>query len=370
MSWATVANKITFFDSAHPWLFPNSSVAVSAFSASEQRLTLGWLEDLYQKSGTAREVLDAAASQGPIRIGKTLRNNPGFQVDGSSTTPKYVGFNLEAINDLYYFNDHGQIVREVPALTIIHELIHYSLNLDDTNDDYSLMNGSNYDFDGDTLRKQNQIAREVGIVGNIQTSYSAGFFNYPEADSRFSLLQTGKSYSLDEIVNIVRLGSDSPLLPDLLDMSNRQDRSRDLLFGFGGNDVLRGGGGRDFLYGGDHDDTLDGGLDNDFIDGEGGIDTVDYSLGTNAPGVAITIRPTQSLPDDPRPRFEIASGNDIDVVVGVEKVRLTDQSDKVGLKGDIGRLQGLALTIDMRGSAVAFNQDIVDGSDTDREVAP
>jgi hypothetical protein len=336
MSWADVAAKITFFDPSNPWPFPHPDYAVGAFSVSEQTSILNMLSALYSSSATARNVLDTAAAQGPIRIGATLPNNPGFMIPATSGTPSYLGFNLSAIDVFYYFNDHGYIVKELPVITIIHELIHYGLGLMDTDNDHSLMNGPSYDFDGDTLRKQNQISREAGFNDNIQISYSATFFNYPANDSRFDTLEMGKSYSHDEIVDIVRLGNDSPLLPDLLDMSHRTDGSRDILFGFGGNDTLRGGGGRDFLYGGNHNDTLDGGAGSDFIDGEDGTDTVDYGLDPGGPGVALTIRRADPPANDPRLRYEIVSGGDTDVIVDVEKIKLTDKSDKLSLTGDPG----------------------------------
>lgn len=139
------------------------------------------------------------------------------------------------------------------------------------------MNQADFDFVGDTLRVQNNIAADMGYFNNHQASYNAAFrADRPEAIH----FTTGISYSNNESVDIVRLGTDGI---DNLDMSARTDSSRDLIFGLNADDDIHGGGGNDFLYGGagldeilggDGDDLIYGGDDSDVVRGGAGADTL------------------------------------------------------------------------------------------------
>ncbi|HYI49486.1 MAG TPA: calcium-binding protein [Allosphingosinicella sp.] len=166
-------------------------------------------------------------------------------------------------------------------------------------------------------------------------------------------------------------------------MSNRTDNSRDLLFGFDGNDELKGGGGRDFLYGGGQDDRLWGGAGNDhlageagddtlasgsgtdFIDGGADIDTINVQLEISTGGASFSIRGIAPVGSDPRARFEMGDSTGTDTVVDVEFVNFTSDDDTLTLLGDLSLLPtGLAIDLLGSGGAPGFGQDIVDASAT------
>ena len=188
------------------------------------------------------------------------------------------------IPHLYYFGAGGKLVPEIAGLTIAHELIHNLLGLGDNVVGTELqMNGASWDFLGDTVRLQNQIADEAGYWDNGQTNYQQAMM---DSWAIFSEFQTGFSYSSDREVSISRYGTAGA---DLIDHSNRTDDSNDLLFGLAGVDTIKGGTGDDSLWGGTANDVLEGGDGDDLLSGDGGSDSIDGGAGTDI--VSYELRP-------------------------------------------------------------------------------
>lgn len=285
MAWEDVDSTIRFWSQSTQWaLGPGHSM--TDVSAGDQQAIKTYLQSLYNGSAQARAMLEAGAATGNIRIGTSaVADTPGI-FGGGSGGFFYIGVDLNLAEDTYYFNKTGEFVKEKPDLTIAHELAHAILGL--TNSQYlndpqyneSAMNGASFDFDGATVRKQNAIASEMGYSDNIQVSYHSGILS---SDDRYSKLTTGSSYTDNKEINIVRFGDDLGVVTnDNLDMTLRTDKSKDLMFGFGGNDQIWGGDGDDFIYGGDGIDTLDGGAGRDAANGEkDGYDFLDGGEGND-----------------------------------------------------------------------------------------
>src|SRR5262245_39637091 len=91
------------------------------FTLLEQAQIREYIRQLYFGSPTALNLLESGTAGGQqIRL---FQASPAFVGVGFSSTG-IAGFNLGAINHLYYFNRTGQFVNEIPGLTIIHELFH------------------------------------------------------------------------------------------------------------------------------------------------------------------------------------------------------------------------------------------------------
>jgi Ca2+-binding RTX toxin-like protein len=297
MSWETVSAAIMFYDVGAGQTWTTERVhPVTDVSEGAQVLILSYLQEVYSGSQTARDFLELFAASGmPIRIGIAANGEAAFGLSGPGG---YVGVDLAKIPLTYYMNDHGVMVQDKPAITILHELQHTFWNAQDPgflSGQYlgvdlveALENTADYDHNGPPVNFTNAVAREMGWVNSVQSSYATGMAGYTQAviELRPFLLTEGHSYTNGETVAITRFGDpiSNTNRHDDLDQSARGDSS-DLLMGFGGNDVLDGGGGRDFLYGGSGDDILIGGGGDDEIWGgmetvagrEDGLDTVRYS---------------------------------------------------------------------------------------------
>jgi Ca2+-binding RTX toxin-like protein len=284
----------------------------------------------------------------------------------------YLGLNVTAIDQLHYFNTTGKLVKEIPALTVAHEFIHFVLGADygDPANDEALMNGANFDFDGNITRKQNDVARELGLTENLQVSYNS--FVMSSGDARFSSLFVGVSYTEDNVVDVVRLGDAyGTVTVDTIDHTLRTDKLRDLIFGFGGNDSIKSGKGNDYVYGGAGADTIWGGEGDDVLVGEGdddtfrgnegndiiwggdigdtqgfgdGDDTVEYS--SNTAGVTILFN---GAGEDAT--ITVDEGGSVDTLYSIEKIVLTGARDQFQFSGSIP--DGYRLTIDAAGGQSA-----------------
>ncbi|HYI41133.1 MAG TPA: calcium-binding protein [Allosphingosinicella sp.] len=151
-------------------------------------------------------------------------------------------------------------------------------------------------------------------------------------------------------------------------MRARQDNSRDLIFGFVGEDRIFGGGGRDFLYGGDGldviwggdgndllvgegdsdefvggkgDDTIWGGAKDDDAPGGGGHDKVDYS---DAPAsISLAFDGSAAVP-----KLTVKDGDGgTDTLHSIEEIKGSPNDDRFSFKGRIP--DGYILKIDSGG---------------------
>ena len=246
MSLATVLASIQWYTEG-AWSL-TAGRHLDAVPAADKSKIIEAIESLYT-SPAARSMLEDAAAAGTLRVGQSL--GAGFWTPSIAPAPSYFGLNTDEIDNLYWFNDSGVLVKADLKLVIAHELEHYrrvTLGLpgQGPENDEALMNGSNFDFNGPQVDKQNVVADELNIENYRRVSYHATL-NNSLSDLRFGEFTIGHSYSYGFTVDIVRIGDDPVPLEDNLDMSARTDNSSDLLFGLSGDDVLKGGGGRDFL---------------------------------------------------------------------------------------------------------------------------
>ena len=207
----------------------------------------------------------------------------------------------------------GEVVKERLEVTIIHELFHAIAGLPDLTPPIpseSALNGATFDHDGPTVINQNVVIDQMGWgVGQQQSSYLSGI---PNTDPRFSTWRMDISHTEGATVDITYMGDRNAGAHrnDIQDTSTRTDSSRDLVFGFGGNDTIRTGAGNDYLYGGIGDDTLSPGSGNDLLHGgdrttpvsQDGIDTADFSrTATTARGRRTASSSRSMLPRFPTP---------------------------------------------------------------------
>lgn len=374
MPWNTFNAALQFYTPG-AWNIASVDAAVSPFSVAEEQQIRNALQNLYQNSPVAAQMLDAAASLGPIRIGKSNPDNPGFHQPAGGGILDYFGLNPSEIETIHWFNRQGELVKADVDIVIAHEFAHYVYGYVDPTYDPAAMNGAGFDFDGDTVRKQNEVAIDLNRAEDTRVSYHAALDSNSAFDNRFAKFSVGQSYTGGADIDIVRIGDFSGP-NDTLDLSHRTDNSRDLMFGLTGHDVLKGGGGQDFLYGGDDgdelqggtgddklygeagDDVLSGGLGSDLIDGGDGDDVLDYGLENGGAPASFALNPLGVQQGDPQARYQLTNGGDTDTLVGVESIKLTDQSDQVRLLGDLDQYKD-APVVDMRGSAVASHQDEV-----------
>jgi Ca2+-binding RTX toxin-like protein len=142
----------------------------------------------------------------------------------------------------------------------------------------------------------------------------------------------------------------------------------DFVYAGGGNDTLIGGAGDDLLAGGAGDDTFSGGTGRDFFAGGAGYDTIDLGLQAASSGVQFALAALPAAADDERAVFELAIGGDVDRAIDIEKIVLTNHSDRLILQGDIDDFDGGGLTVEMGNAPVAFHQDEVDASASTRGI--
>ena len=266
MPWSDIEAKLIFY-SQNAWPLAQEHKKFMAPVSFEDELAITfYLEDLYSNSPVAQQIMhDVVARVGYIRIGtSTQQNAPAFYGDGGNFG--YIGISLPLVNEAYFFNDVGILVNQRTEIALIHELAHLK-GLRDPDYNLAQMNGPSYDFNGPVIDLQNEVVRDLGLfyITHIQVSYDSQILS---TDRRFALLDVGVSYTQGDQIDIVRYGDpDRRTINNVLDMSNRTDNSRDLIFGFSGNDTINGGGGNDYLYGGTGGDTLMGGAGNDLIYG-------------------------------------------------------------------------------------------------------
>ena len=115
-----------------------------------------------------------------------------------------------------------------------------------------------------------------------------------------------------------------------------------VVFGGAGNDILYGMGGNDTLIGGAGNDTLNGGND---------IDTVDYSAGTVAQTINLSLTSAQT----------ISSGN-VDTLISIENAIGGSANDTITGSSGNNRIEGNAGNDRMTGGA--GNDEIVGGAGT------
>lgn len=258
MAWEDVVGRFVFYSGSAASF---EGVLYSEFDSNgiDQSYILMYLESLYTTSNTARMIIDKALERGNITIGKV-----GLATVADSVyIENMVGFNLESIDALYYVNDKGALVKEIPRLTIIHEIAHIAYPAESDAGVSAFSN--NQSAKGGIVDYQNIVAAEMGFAKNIQASYLATLSQY---DPRKASLDVGVSYSEGKQVDLVRLGDEGGVASDdFIDHTGRTVEVNELIFGFSGDDEILSGRGDDYIYGGVGNDTLDGGEGNDALYG-------------------------------------------------------------------------------------------------------
>lgn len=125
MIWSDVASKIVFWSNTTPaqWVVDtridpvtNTNNLASVVPDSARTIIQQYLQNLYENSATAREILDEGAAAGAIRIGYTAEKGSSFIPENISPAgnDKYILLNPTQINRLYDFNSTGQLVLTNP----------------------------------------------------------------------------------------------------------------------------------------------------------------------------------------------------------------------------------------------------------------
>ncbi|QPL38385.1 hypothetical protein IT881_09525 [Erythrobacter sp. A30-3] len=253
-----------------------SSPGISTISTADPIYTLivDGITTLYNNSPNhARNILEQAAANGHLNFYESTVGNQ--QAIIPATGQKAIGIDVGQISNLYYFNSQGKIVSEVFELTLIHEITH-TLNYNDplppTQRPTNAQMSSSFDFDGDVIRLQNQVAIELGLSDNVQRSYYAAMDARWAFFSQFNI-SNGYSYSGGSTIDNVVVPENQGIGNDVIDLSSSFiPNSSDIIFGFSGDDELAGGNGNDHIYGGTGNDLISGGAGDDVLIGEAGND--------------------------------------------------------------------------------------------------
>ena len=148
---------------------------IPAMSALRQQIENA-IANLYNNSPNhAQSILINAASAGALNFVEGLSGT--FQGNIPSTGQDVIGVDFTQIAGLRYFNSEGFFVSEIFDLSLIHEIIHTIPASDPLPPGQSPTNAqmsAGFDFDGDVVRIQNQIAEEMGYEDNIQRNYYTG----------------------------------------------------------------------------------------------------------------------------------------------------------------------------------------------------
>jgi serralysin len=358
-TWEEVNADIEFYDSPNTtWQVPPNS---EVLSPNNIQLTQSFLQNLFETSATAEQVLSEVANGHVLRFAG-LNQQAGYAFGDPVTD--VVQLNYTNLGYLYQFNSVGELVQMSASLNIIHEVIHVIEDLGDISPlvpTDSQLNAANFDHMGPTVALTNQVAVEMGWDDQIRPSYLA---TMTATSPRFSQLNPYESYSDDNEVDIVRLGDiGDVVVANQIDHSSRTTLLRDLVFGFGGNDTILTGAGDDYAYGGTgadtinggdendvlygeaDNDTLAGGEGNDFLDGGAGTNTMDGGENSNGSPDSDTVS-FRSLTNGISITFDngtFTHGSANDTVTNVENVLITDQADTVTIEtssGVIGALGG------------------------------
>src|SRR6478672_1210627 len=321
MSLQTVLAAIRYYGTNGTWAL-QSGRGITAFDEPTDRDAIRDAIIALYASPSARTVLENWVSAGNLLLfgQSAVPDAPGFAA--VNDTPKYIGIDVASASSIKEINLQGEGHASSFALTLIHEIIHMvnlpaSPNYNDPGwdfqDEYNPgtrgPEASNFDFLGQTVRDTNAIAVELELGHLQRASYQAAVVGF---DHRIA---EGFSYTDGESIDLAVLGSYDDT-EDLLDTSNRNDGSADLLLGYGGNDTLRAGAGNDHLWGGEGDDKLFGGRGADHLTGEAGNDTAYYD--DSDAGVEVNLVSGEG-------RYGDAEG---DVIYGVENVSGSRFQDK------------------------------------------
>ncbi|MGD9816715.1 MAG: calcium-binding protein [Hyphomonadaceae bacterium] len=359
MTWNEFLAELDWFDSSDLW--GQSSSIISHVSGSEQSAIQTHLLALFNGSQLARSELTAVAGHANgLRIAHAVGGVPAFASDPSNL----IALDLTAVADSYYINQHGELIREDPRITIIHEVLHLTKGVGDlpvphagnspTEAEYdAYLNGANADHRGSIVFDpsgvdQGDIQGELNI-SDRQVSYLAALVN---SDLRYGQLQTlssslgAASFTDGNEIDIARFGDLTQNgANNTIDHRQNTTLLRDLIFGFGGNDTIYsgdgddyvyGGGGADHIYGGDGNDVLygeadsdtliDGGIGNDFLDGGAGTNTLDggadydtVSFRSHTSGLTVTFSSTP---------LQNVAGNSLS---NIESFLLTEHADDLTL---------------------------------------
>ncbi len=268
MTWAQVQASIQYWNPGQPWGASNQGI--SSFSGGEVSAIEAALESWYLNSTTFAGILDTMSASG-IKLAK------GNAQSFTHPTEWYSAW--KPTQEWVYFNRNGEFVFGISESALVHEILHQYLHQGDFDPLHATIteqNGANYDFIGPVMDIENAILLELNLD---EYQYSGYLMQFPETIALTEYGWTlGESYTDGQEIDFSRRGDETG---NLLDMRDRTDDSRDLIFGLDGNDTIYGGGGNDHLIGDldddmeeAGDDALDGGDGNDRLLGGLGGDTL------------------------------------------------------------------------------------------------
>lgn len=372
MAWSDVVARIKLYGPVDQGLDgePSTVNGVTAyggaFTIGQKNGILSALRDLYDRSPTARSLLDS----GVLRSDIWLFHSPDGEGSAAFRNSNTATIDLFQAENFLWMGSDGSFQKEKLGGNVIHELIHAiagfrdlvdpSTGLPPVDERYDYNNPS-FDFLGQTVQLQNTIFQEMGWG----TCYSQVGYNATR-DVDPAVLRTDISYTEGNLIDIAYFDT-SNRTPNVLDLSRRTDKLNDLIIGLDGNDRINSGAGRDYLYGGIGDDTISGGSGNDVIHGgdrktvvaADGIDTADYSIGDMqvAPSHGITVNFDRSAISDSdkmdglTPIIVSDDGyGGRDRLFSIEKIKLSDHADTVRVAKDSVDLLSSLKEIDAGGN--------------------
>ncbi|MBB1249141.1 calcium-binding protein [Rhizobium sp. G21] len=237
-----------------------SNIEFRGYSSAEQKYIIKEMEVCYEKSTTARAMLDTIWSRSqPVKIvnSEDMAVKNGVLRVGVDYLKKYVEI-----------DNTGKAVEISFRVALLHEFSHLLNRLKDR-DEASVSVG---DYLGDNVRAENQFRLELGVDARVSydsivtRKFANEFGNIFSRDSQFDLiLAIGEKPSYLHDVDTQQMGNSRELIIDGANKNNTYHTG-------GGNDVIQARGGKDTVFGGDGDDKVYAGRDVDRIYGGSGND--------------------------------------------------------------------------------------------------
>ncbi|WP_375411245.1 hypothetical protein [uncultured Bradyrhizobium sp.] len=225
MAWSDVAAKIKFWgvDDSPPLVNGISAAGYGgAFSPADKSTILSALQNLYDRSPTARALLDAGVATREIWLLNHAGQGSRAAINSGTAT-----IDLDEARTLQWMGRDGRFQLENVGGSVIHELVHAIYGFYDlldpvtgnptfsrpgTND----FNNPNFDHIGRTQAVANQILQEAGNpFAYWQVGYDAIFNVSP------STFRTDISYTEGNTIDIAYFDQASNKTPDVLDLSLR-----------------------------------------------------------------------------------------------------------------------------------------------------
>lgn len=271
----SILDSIKFWDGENWNEYAGFRPTATSYSTPFQNEVRGHFSNLASHASTlVLPILENLAANGGIRVGHG-------QVPGQWVAANFMASGNDAYmlvnpdKKVWAVNATGELFSMSTEVVIAHELGHAGglsdplFNLASGAVGDAMLNNNSYDYAGDALRFENQVADALGME-NKRVSYGGSLSS---DDARFGLLRQDFSYTDDQDVSIVRFGDQADgQLDNDIDFSDWLSAPGILAFGFTGADTMKGSAGTDHFWGGAQNDQIRGNDGNDRLFGEAGDD--------------------------------------------------------------------------------------------------